>query len=125
MEDMIVVDDDFGFATTLESLSAKATLFLADTSLVDMEAAVVVDVTRALLASDLPRRLGPGATILFLLVSASLSSLDDASLDDASLDDRSSRPRFMLTLELSELVMASLTVLCFFDACGVVAADCG
>ena len=120
MEDMIVVDDDFGFATTLESLSAKATLFLADTSLVDMEAAVVVDVTRALLASDLPRRLGPGATILFLLVSASLSSLDDASLDD-----RSSRPRFMLTLELSELVMASLTVLCFFDACGIVAADCG
>jgi hypothetical protein len=80
-------------------LSANATLFFADASLVAVFV-VAAGASRARFLSTLSRRLEQGATILFFDVSrpASLSSLDDESLDETS-----SRPRFMLMLELSEL----------------------
>lgn len=117
----VKIDVDVDAVTTLFAtpLSAKATLFFKAASLCDVgaDAAAVTAVAvtdRARFLSALPRRFCPGAMIRFVDVSAaSLSSLDD---DDASLDDTSSRPRFMFMLELSELVIASLIVFCFFEA---------
>ena len=91
------------------SFSENATLFFVEASTDD-----VVD-NRARFLSAFHRR-NPGATSrLFEVSRTSLSSLD---VDEESLLELS-RPRFMLMLELSELVMASLMVLCFLEL-----ADC-
>ena len=92
------------------SFSENATLFFDDESIDE----AVNNRARFLSAF---RRRDPGAmSRLFDVSRKSLSSLDDA--DEESLLELS-RPRFMLMLELSELVMASLMVLCFLEA-----ADC-